>query len=365
MTNFRANFYIKFLFRRDLRKKYCLWSRGRCTGLYYRGTIYSMNAAGGRFICLMLQEFPFLIHNPLMFGVTILGNNSALPAYDRHPTAQVVTLNEQLFLIDCGEGTQMQIARYKIRRSRIHHIFISHMHGDHYFGLIGLITSMGLLGREQELNIYAPAALADIIALQLKVADTVLPFPLHFHPLDKEGVIVEQPKFRVECFQTFHRIPCWGFIIREKKKPRKIDKEKLSAYNIPAAFYERLKEGADYETSEGKIIKNESVTFANTPPISYAYCADTRFDESIADKTKGVTILYHEATYLKDLEERAHARFHSTTIQAAAIAQRAGVKRLLLGHFSSKYELLDLFLAEAKEVFPDTELAIEGVTYRV
>jgi ribonuclease Z len=300
-----------------------------------------------------------------MFGVTILGNNSALPAYDRHPTAQVVTLNDQLFLIDCGEGTQMQIARYKIRRSRIHHIFISHLHGDHYFGLIGLVTSMGLLGREQELHIYGPPRLKDIIDLQLAVAVTTLPFPLIFHPLEAEGIIADHAKFRVECFHTRHRIPCWGFIIREKKKTRKIDKVKVLEQDIPSTFYERLKDGEDYETKDGQIIKNETVTFANTPALSYAFCADTLYDETIAERTKDVTVLYHEATYLKDLEERAAARFHATTVQAAAIAAKAGVKRLLLGHFSSKYESLEAFLTEAQEVFPDTHLAIEGVTYRI
>lgn len=300
-----------------------------------------------------------------MFGVTILGNNSAIPAYDRHPTAQVVTLNDQVFLIDCGEGTQMQIARYRIRRSKIHHIFISHLHGDHYFGLIGLITSMGLLGREQELHLYAPAGLKDIIDLQLKVADTNLPFPLIFHPLEAEGMLVDTLKFSVECFATQHRVPCWGFIIREKRKPRKIDKVKVLQYDIPAAFYERLKDGDDYETREGELIRNEWVTLANKPARSYAFCADTRFDESLIDKTKGVTLLYHEATYLKDLAERALARFHSTTVQAATIALRAGVGKLLIGHFSSKYEKLDEFRNEAQAVFAETDLAIEGVTYRI
>ncbi|MBI2273761.1 MAG: ribonuclease Z [Bacteroidetes bacterium] len=300
-----------------------------------------------------------------MFGVTILGNNSAIPAYDRHPTAQVVTLNDQVFLIDCGEGTQMQIARYRIRRSKIHHIFISHLHGDHYFGLIGLITSMGLLGREQELHLYAPAGLKDIIDLQLKVADTNLPFPLVFHPLEAEGILVDTPKFSVACFATQHRVPCWGFIIREKRKPRKIDKVKVLQYDIPAAFYERLKDGDDYETREGELIRNEWVTLANKPARSYAFCADTRFDESLIDKTKGVTLLYHEATYLKDLAERALARFHSTTVQAATIALRAGVGKLLIGHFSSKYEKLDEFRNEAQAVFAETDLAIEGVTYRI
>ena len=300
-----------------------------------------------------------------MFGVTILGNNSALPAYERHPTAQVVTLNEQLFLIDCGEGTQMQLARYKVKRGKINHIFISHLHGDHYFGLLGLITSMGLLGREQDLHIYAPPPLKDILHLQLEAASTALPFTLHFHPLEKEGVLIDHPKFSVSCFATRHRIPCWGFIIREKKKPRKIDKDKITAYQIPAAYYERLKEGLDYETRSGEIIKNEWVTRPGIPPKSYAFCADTIYDESIADKTKDVSLLYHETTYLKDLEERAAARYHSTTLQAAAIAQKANASKLLIGHFSSKYETLETFLEETIQAFPNTQLAIEGVTYYV
>jgi ribonuclease Z len=300
-----------------------------------------------------------------MFGVTILGNNSAIPAYDRHPTAQVVTLNDQLFLIDCGEGTQMQIARYRIRRSKINHIFISHLHGDHYFGLIGLITSMGLLGREQELHLHAPAGLQSIIDLQLEVAATTLPFPLIFHALEGEGILVDTPKFRVECFQTQHRIPCWGFIIREKRKPRKIVKDKTIEFDVPSAFYEKLKDGEDYETKDGRTISNEWVTIANKPARSFAFCADTKFDESLCEKTRGVTVMYHEATYLKDLTERADARFHSTTEQAATIALRAGVQRLLIGHFSSKYDKLDAFLEEAREVFPSTDLAIEGVTYKI
>jgi len=300
-----------------------------------------------------------------MFGVTILGNNSAIPAYDRHPTAQVVTLNEQLFLIDCGEGTQMQIARYRVRRSKINHILISHLHGDHYFGLIGLLTSMALLGREQELHLHAPARLLDIIALQLEVAVTTLPYPLSFHPLADEGVIADTPKFQIECFHTQHRIPCWGFIIREKRKLRRINKETIAQYEIPSSFFERLKDGEDYETNDGTVIKNEWITIPNKPARSYAYCADTKFDERLCEKTKGVTVLYHETTYLRDLKERADARFHSTTEQAATIALKAGVQRLLIGHFSSKYDNLDAFLQEAQEVFKNTDLAIEGVTYKI
>lgn len=300
-----------------------------------------------------------------MFSVTILGNNSALPAYERHPTAQVVSLHEQLFLIDCGEGTQIQLARYKVKRGRINYIFISHLHGDHYFGLIGLITSMGLLGREQPLHIYGPAALHDIIDLQLKVADTVLPFELHFHPIESEGLILDHAKCTVECFSTRHRIPCFGFIFREKKKPRKVNRDACVIHGIPAVYYERLKNGDDYEKRDGSVIPNELVTFPNTPPLSYAYSADTIYDPALAEKVKGVTMLYHETTYLQDQEERAQARFHSTTAQAASIAKAAGVDQLLIGHFSSKYEELDPFLTETAQIFPSTQLALEGATYLI
>lgn len=300
-----------------------------------------------------------------MFAVTILGNNSALPAYDRHPTAQVVTLNDQLFLIDCGEGTQMQMARYKIRRSKINHIFISHLHGDHYFGLIGLLTSMGLLGRDNPLHLYAPAPLEKIIALQLEAASTTLPFTLHFHPVTGPGQILDNPKFSVEAFATQHRIPCFGYIIREKRNPRRIHKEKVVAYNIPAAFYDQLKQGADYVTKDGTVIQNELVTLPNLAPRSYAFCADTIYDEQIAETVRGVNLLYHETTYLADQAERAASRFHTTTAQAAAIASKAGAEKLLIGHFSSKYETLDAFLAETKQFFPQTQLATEGTTFLI
>jgi ribonuclease Z len=300
-----------------------------------------------------------------MFGVTILGNNSALPAYDRHPTAQVVTLNDQLFLIDCGEGTQMQMARYKIRRSKINHIFISHLHGDHYFGLIGLLTSMGLLGRDNPLHLYAPAPLEAIIQLQLEAASTTLPFTLHFHPVTTPGLILDTPKFSVESFVTQHRIPCFGYIIREKRNPRRIHKEKVVEYNIPAAFYDQLKQGADYVSKDGSVVPNEAVTLPNLAPRSYAFCADTIYDETIAEKVSGVNLLYHETTYLADQAERAASRFHTTTAQAAAIASKAGAAKLLIGHFSSKYETLDAFLAETKQFFPQTQLATEGTTFLI
>ncbi len=300
-----------------------------------------------------------------MLALTILGNNSAIPAFDRNPTAQVLQTHEESYLIDCGEGTQMQMTKYKIKRSKISRIFISHLHGDHYYGLIGLLTSMGLLGRTQELHLHAPEPLGQILNLQLNVADTHLPYTLHFHPLKAEGIIVADKKLTVECFKVKHRIECWGFLFREKKNPRKVNAERAAIYEIPAAFYDKLQQGYDYVTKKGDIVPNEEVTIAAAKPKSYAFCADSIYDESLAEKIKEVDLLYHEATYLKDLAERAASRFHSTTHQAANIAKLGNVKRLLLGHFSSKYESLEEFLPEACEVFENTELALEGACYRI
>ncbi len=298
-----------------------------------------------------------------MLAVTILGNNSAIPAFDRHPTAQVITLDDHLFLVDCGEGTQIQMNKYKVRRSRINHIFISHLHGDHYFGLIGLITSMGLLGRHQNLHLYGPAPLIDIFNLQLKVADTQLPFDLVFHPLEEEGVLVKDNRYEISCFRVFHRIECWGFVFRQIRPPRRINPEKAKLAGVPASFFDKLKWGEDYENKDGIIISNLTVTDPAPKPKSYAYSADTIYNPELAAKVTGVNMLYHETTYLKDLEERAGKRFHCTTVQAASIAKTGKVLRLLIGHFSSKYDSLDEFEKETREVFPNTDLAIEGVTY--
>ena len=274
-------------------------------------------------------------------------------------------MEENIFLVDCGEGTQMQMAKYKIRRSKINHIFISHLHGDHYFGLIGVLTSMGLLGRSQDMHIYAPPALKDIIDLQLKVADIQLPYPLHFHPLELEGVIIREPKFEVSCFHVYHRIECWGFRFREIRPFRKVVPAKARQYEVPSSFFDRLKWGESYMDKNGNVIENGWVTEPAVRAKSYAYAADTLYDPRIVEKVKGVDLLYHETTYLKDLEEQAGKRFHSTTAQAATVAHQAGAQRLLIGHFSSKYEKLQPFELEAREIFPNTDLALEGVTYRV
>jgi ribonuclease Z len=300
-----------------------------------------------------------------MLALTILGNNSAIPAWDRNPTAHILQSLEECYLIDCGEGTQTQMSKYKIRRSKIHHIFISHLHGDHYFGLIGLLTSMSLLSRTQDLHLHAPAALEQIIHLQLSVAEIKLSYTLYFHAITADEIIVNDHKITVESFAVKHRIECWGFLFTEKRNPRKIDSVRIKAYEIPVAFYEKLQLGEDYITKKGTIIPNEEVTVAGIKPKRFAYCADTIYDETLVEKIKSVDLLYHETTYLKDLHERAAERFHSTTAQAADIAKKGQVKKLLIGHFSSKYETLDEFLTETTAVFENTELAIQGVSYRI
>ncbi|MBC7627475.1 ribonuclease Z [Ferruginibacter sp.] len=300
-----------------------------------------------------------------MLALTILGNNSAISAWDRNPTAHILQSLEECYLIDCGEGTQTQMSKYKIRRSRIHHIFISHLHGDHYFGLIGLLTSMSLLSRTQDLHLHAPAALEQIIHLQLSVAETKLSYTLYFHAITADEIIVNDHKIIVESFAVKHRIECWGFLFTEKRNPRKIDSLRIKAYEIPVSFYEKLQQGEDYITKKGTIIPNEEVTVAGVKPKRFAYCADTIYDETLVEKIKSVDLLYHETTYLKDLHERAAERFHSTTVQAASIAKNGKVKKLLIGHFSSKYEILDEFLTETTAVFENTELAIQGVSYRI
>jgi ribonuclease Z len=300
-----------------------------------------------------------------MLAVTILGNNSAVPAFDRHPTSQVVTLDGQNFLVDCGEGTQIQMINYKIRRGKISHIFISHLHGDHYYGLVGLINSFSLLNHQQELHVFGPSPLQEIIEIQLKVADTRLCYPLHFHTISGEATLVDNEKIEIKCFPTEHRIECYGFSFREKRKPRKLIIEAIKENSIPLSFYENLRMGDDFVTSAGEVIKNEWVTEEAPRGRVYAYCADTRYTETIIPHIQGADMIYHESTYLDSLRDRATERFHTTAKQAGQIAQKANVKKLLLGHFSSKYDTLEEFEVEAREIFPNSELALEGVTYKV
>lgn len=300
-----------------------------------------------------------------MFGVTILGNNSAQPAYGRHPAAQVVTLNQHQFLIDCGEGTQMQMAQYKIRHSRLQYILISHLHGDHYFGLPGLLNSMALAGRTQDLFLFAPAPLEFLLQQIFETAGTQLPYKLIFQPLTEEAELADTGQFTIACFKAYHRISCFGFIIREKKKQRRLDIAKATALQIPPSHFEKLTNGEDIVMEDGSIISNKTVTFPGAPPRSYAYSADTCYNESIAKAVKDVTLLFHETTYLKSDHKKAVLRFHSTTEDAAGIARLSGAGRLIIGHFSSKYDELGVFLEETQTIFPHSELAQEGTTYLV
>ena len=299
--------------------------------------------------------------------LTILGNNSAIPAYDRHPTAQVIDIREQQFLIDCGEGTQMQMQRFNVRRRRINYIFISHLHGDHYFGLIGLLTSMGLMSRTAPLHLFGPTMLKDIIDLHLSVAGVNLPYEIIFTALE-EGVsalLVDTPYYAVKSFPVEHRISCHGFLFTAKSSGRKLNPEKCKEYEIPSSFYPHLKQGEDYTRRDGFIVKNGLVTEAGPKDKTYAYCADTRYTLSYLEHIKGADAMYHESTYLDDLRERAIERFHSTALQAAELAKVAGVQKLFLGHFSSKYQDLSVFHTEASSIFPDVEITTEGVTYDI
>ncbi len=300
-----------------------------------------------------------------MFGVTILGNNSAQPAYGRHPAAQVVTLNQHQILIDCGEGTQMQMALYKIRHSRIQYILISHLHGDHYFGLPGLLNTMALAGRTQDLYLFAPQELEHLLHLIFESAGTIIPYKIIFKPITEAGLLYDSQQFSISCFKSFHRISCYGFIITEKRKPRRLDIEKATTYQIPHRAFEKLANGEDVLNETGEIIENRLVTKPGYSARSYAYSADTCYNESIATSVKEVTLLYHEATYLKNETEKAILRYHSTTEDAANIAKMAGVHSLIIGHFSSKYSELHLFLEETKTIFQNTSLALEGTTYLV
>lgn len=302
----------------------------------------------------------------MIFEVSILGSSSATPIYQRHPTAQIVNIHERFFLVDCGEGTLIQMNRYKVKYHRINHIFISHLHGDHYLGLLGLMSTMHLQGRTMDLHVYGPPPLEEIIDVQLRYSETMLRYKVHFHPLNaqKSEVIFDDESMTIRTIILSHRIPCTGFLFSEKQGLRKLKKDKLYEYQVPIASYQSLKNGEDFEY-KGKRIPNSELTTPARKARSYAFCSDTRYDESIIPAIKNVNLLYHEATFLSDKKERAKETFHSTAADAATIALKAGVKRLIIGHFSARYKNLYPLLEEAREVFPDTTLAIEGDSFKI
>ena len=298
------------------------------------------------------------------FVLKILGSSSATPAYGRFPTSQLLQIEQEHFLIDCGEGTQFQLLRYRCKPNRIGHIFISHLHGDHFYGLVGLLATMNLGGRVEPLHLYGPPPLEEVITGQFRCSETWLHYPVHFHPLEPAAsVILEIETLTVSTVPLQHGIACTGFVFREKQRKRRLNKDALPE-NLSPHQLRRLKDGKDLHDEHGNLLHtNEQLTLPPRPSLSYAYCSDTAYHEPLAEHIRGVDLLYHEATFLAAEAARAADTRHSTTVQAAAMARLAEAKRLLIGHFSARYKDLEPFLDEARRVFPATDLATEGSTF--
>jgi len=303
----------------------------------------------------------------MIFEVTILGCGAAAPTGKHNPSAQVLNIHDKLFLVDCGEGTQMQMRKFKIKMQRIHEVFISHMHGDHYLGLMGFISSMHLLGRKAKLTVYGPQELKAIIEMQLKASQTFLEYPLEIIEVstDVKQCIYDDKSLRVWSFPLKHRIDTCGYLFEEKERKPKITKESIARYDLQPSQIIQLKNGNPVELVNGQSLAPEEVCEEPEPPKSYAYCSDTAFSEKVIDMVTGCTTLYHESTFLESESERAKATFHSTAKQAATVAQRSGAKRLILGHFSSRYANDEDFKKEAETVFKTVTLANEGSVFTV
>lgn len=300
--------------------------------------------------------------------LTILGCHSATPRVNAHPTSQYLEINNRHFLIDCGEGTQRQMRKYKIGFSKINHIFISHLHGDHFFGLIGLISTFGILNREKDLHIYGPKGIKEVTTLQLKLSKSWTKYQLVFHELEsKESeLIFEDDKVSVRTIPLDHRVYTNGFLFTEKEKPKKLDIEKIKQYSeIEICDYHNLKAGKDYVLESGEVIPNSKLTLEPEKPKSYAFCSDTMYKPDITPLINESTLLYHEATFLKDREDLAEKTKHSTAEQAAKIAYDANVKQLVIGHYSSRYPSIKEFKTEAETVFKNVDLAEAGKTFSV
>lgn len=303
----------------------------------------------------------------MKFSLTILGSNSAVPAHNRFPTAQILQFHDKRMLIDCGEGTQFQLNRFKIKRSGLDHIFISHMHGDHYLGLVGLISTLRLNGRKEDLHIYGPPHLEKVLDIQLNIDNREWSFQYIFHPLEfgESKHILETTLLDVYTIPLDHKIECNGFLFKEKPGFRKIIPEKIKEYEIPFSNINDIKAGEDFTLANGSIIKNEELTLEPNAPRSYAYCSDTRYKEDLVPLIKNATLLYHESTFMHDLAQIANDRFHSTSQEAAQIAKMAQVNKLAIGHFSGRYRNLEPMLKEAQATFENTELAIEGTVFEI
>lgn len=294
--------------------------------------------------------------------VTILGCYSATPRTFNNPTSQVLEINNHLFLIDCGEGTQVQLRRRKIKFARIKHIFISHLHGDHFFGLVGLISTFGLLDRKTELHIYGPKGIKEIILLQLKLSKSWTGFQLYFHELDKTTpeLIFEDEKVMVKTIPLEHRVYANGFFFKEKEGDRKLLINEVQNYEIDVAYYRSIKKGKDVILEDGSVIANEKLTLPPETPKSYAFCSDTVYKPEIAEQIQDVTGLYHESTFLEQHQHLCEKTKHSTAKEAAQIAKAAQAKQLILGHYSTRYGNIEVFKEEAETVFDNVILAEDG-----
>ena len=301
------------------------------------------------------------------FELHILGCGSALPTTRHFATSQVVNLREKLFMIDCGEGAQMQLRRSRLKFSRLNHIFISHLHGDHCFGLLGLISTFGLLGRTADLHIHSPRGLEELFAPMLAFFCKTLTYKVFFHEFEtKEPMLIyDDRSVTVTTIPLKHRIPCCGFLFEEKQRPNHIIRDMVDFYKVPVYELNRIKNGADYVTPEGEVIPNARLTRPSAAPRRYAYCSDTIYLPSITEQIKGVDLLFHEATFAEDAAPRAKETFHTTASQAAQIARDAEVKKLLIGHFSARYDDEQVLLEEARPVFPNTQLAKETLCISV
>lgn len=301
------------------------------------------------------------------FRIHVLGCGSALPTLRHNPTSQIIELRGKLFMIDCGEGTQLQLRRSKIRFTKLSHVFLSHFHGDHCFGLIGMISTFGMLGRTSPLHVYAHHEFEPVLHSMIDFFCSGLDYEVVFHPIDcaRNDVIYEDRSMTVTTIPLSHRVPCCGFLFREKPTSRHIRRDMIDFYKVPLSQMNNIRGGDDWVTDDGTVVPNERLTLPPDPVRSYAYCSDTRYLPELHKLVKGVSMLYHESTYGEDNAANAVKYYHSTASQAARVALDAGAGKLLLGHYSARYDNEKLLLDEAQAVFPDVQLAMEGHIYDI
>jgi len=297
--------------------------------------------------------------------LTILGCYAATPRTFTNPTSQILEIKNRLFLIDCGEGTQVQLRKNKIRFSKINHIFISHLHGDHFFGLVGLVSTFTLLNRTTDLHIYGPKGIKEVIKVQLRLSNSWTNYDLFFHELEslESEIIFEDEKVLVKTIPLKHRVYTNGFLFQEKIGERKLNLDAVQNYEIESCYYQKIKNGKDITLEDGRIIENDKLTFDPVPAKNYAFCSDTVYNEAMIPIIENIDVLYHESTFLQSEENLAQKTLHSTAKEAATIALKANVKQLILGHYSTRYESIELFKEEAETIFPEVLLADDGKSF--